>query len=75
MTKIQYANGMYKTTTKAQDATAQAIFRAFRHQTHPIMVTMGCQFDQNSGNAGYLYYNEQDVCILSIIINRNGKIL
>ena len=63
----KYSNGMYKTTSKDQNKTAQLLFNAFEPKS------MGMQFDQLSGNCVYdfdLTFNHR-----YITVDLTGKII
>ena len=67
----KYPNGMYKTTSKAQDETAQVLFRRFI-----VRVSMSTMFDQITGNVDFTYctYPKGDD-LLKITVNRKGEII
>ena len=60
----------FRTTSKSQDQTAQAIFNGFHG-----LVTMSTDFRQTSGIVIYTYNLKiDDSIILKIIVNRYGKV-
>lgn len=67
---IKYSNGMYKTTSKKQDKLSQDIFRSFHALGYKV--TMGCSFNQVTGDCMYEYEDEGKT-ILLLWLTYNGE--
>lgn len=74
MSQVKYSNGLYKTTSKAQDILAQSIFKSF---SFPVYILT--DLEQVTGNVKYSYFdtysesNRDDVLVITV--NRKGKII
>ena len=73
MSKIKYKNGMYKTTNDSQDRLSQCLFNQL-YKTIAFL-SMSTNFANETGNVMYTYYYEDNTPLLSIIVDRRGKIL
>lgn len=69
---LKYKNGMWKTTSKTQDDTAQKFFKLF--SLDGSLKYMSMQFNYNTGSCEYIYYFYNG-SILNLCIARNNKIV
>lgn len=73
MSKIKYSNGLYKSTSHSQDEISGKLFCGLSNSCY--FLTMSTQFLQYSGNCTYSYYQNIVKNVLTITLNRQGKII
>lgn len=73
MKQDKYSNGMYKTTSKAQDMSSMNLFKAFTD--NGLLDYMNVDFNQTSGECEYTYTFKNSNSVYYVLINRNGMII
>jgi hypothetical protein len=71
MNTNKYSNGMYKTTSKAQDNTYNIIWNCLVNTTKKS-ICGSVDFDHFTGNVTYSFYWDVVYCY-SVMINRKGQ--
>jgi hypothetical protein len=75
--KTKYLNGKFITTTSSQENTIEGIFYGFNNFPGSILVSMGRQFNQDTGNIEVWVYKgfSSATVLFHALIDRQGKFI